>query len=194
MAALERGSVRDYPNRWSASRSLLLPAAWVVVLVADTVSPRVRTVGRWPPLARVHAWIGRLPPFVALPLFLVPEVCSRSGWLVSAWLLIHGEGWRAMAVYAATKLIAGSLALWIYSACLPALLRVRPFATLHAGLMKLQRRLAAGLGHRPGGSFTAAIAWHRARRGRPVQVTGRNAASGPAPATSSVPTDPSRTG
>ncbi len=96
-----------------------------------------------------------------------------------------------MVVYAATKLIAGSLALWIYSACLPALLRVRAFAVLHASLLTVQRRLAAGLGHRTGGSFAAATAWLRARRTL-AKGMGRHALSDPARAGSSVPIDPPR--
>jgi hypothetical protein len=64
-------------------------------------------------------------------MFLVPEVASRGGWIVSAWLLLQGAVQEAMLVYVVTKLLAGLSALWIYQACEPALLRVGWFARMH---------------------------------------------------------------
>ena len=180
-----------------------LPAL-LAVLAVDVAWPSVRALGQrvasWPLLARLHHTIGRLPVAVALPLFLVPEACSRSGWVVSAWLVLHGEPWRALAIYVATKLIAGTLALWICSACLPVLLRVRAFAAVHGAMMQVQRGALSWLrnptsagaggvvGWRRPGRFTAAMADIRARR-----AMARSSAANPAPATPSAPTDPSRT-
>ena len=171
---------------------LLLPPALLAVLVADRLWPAIRTwgmrVARWGPLARLHRRVSRLPPGVALPLFLVPEACSRLGWVAAGWLVLKGEPWRALAVYAGTKLMAGSAALWIWSACLPSLLRVRPFARAHATLMGVRHRVASWSAWR-GGRLTNAMAQVRARR-----VRARNAAAGPASAIPSGPAGPSRTG
>jgi hypothetical protein len=71
-----------------AARILLMALAWSAVLLADRVLPRIREFGRWGPLARLHGRVGRLPAMVALPLFLIPELCSRLGWIVSAWMLL----------------------------------------------------------------------------------------------------------
>ena len=146
----------------------LLPLAWIVVIGADVVRPRVqglgRRIGAWPPLARLHAALGRLPAAVALPLFLVPEACSRLGWLASAWLLLHGEAWRALAVYAGTKLIAGSLALWIFAACLPSLMRVRAFAAVHAWAVQARFAAAAWIGRQGSGRFAGLVAGLRRAR------------------------------
>ena len=140
---------------------LLLPPALLAVIVADGIWPRVRRAGlviaNWPPIARLHARIARLPPAIALPLFLVPEACSRLGWVVSAWLVLQGEAWRALAVYAGTKLIAGTLALWICHACLPTLLRVRAFAAGYGALMGLVNRLSAWTRSSGGGRFRQAM-------------------------------------
>jgi hypothetical protein len=135
-----------------AARILLMALAWSAVLLADRVLPRIREFGRWGPLARLHGRVGR-----------IPELCSRLGWIVSAWMLLYGQGWRALAVYAGTKLVAGSLALWIYSACLPALLRVPAFAAVHASMQGARLWIVARIGHRTGG-LAAAMARLRARR------------------------------
>ena len=175
---------------------LLLPfafaAAFATVIAVDVAWPFVRRLGSaitsWPPLARLRERAGRLPVAIALPLFLIPEACSRFGWVVSVWLALHGQPWRGLAVYVATKLIAGSLALWICAACLPVLLRVRWFATAHQALLAAQLSAASWVRGRATGRFGAAVALQRAR------LTGRSSAASPAPATPSAPNDPSRTG
>ncbi len=121
----------------------------VVWRAASTVLGGVRRLG---PLQRLHVRIARLPPGVALPLFLVPEAASRGGWVASAWLLLHGAVQEAMLVYVGTKLIAGLSALWVYQACEPALLRVRWFARLHGMAQRLRGQIRAWRGSMlPGG-------------------------------------------
>ena len=125
--------------------ALLLPPAILVVLAEEgivrpfaAVLDRVHQVG---PLQRLHHRLSRLPPGVALPLFLIPEAASRAGWLASAWLLVTGAAWQALLVYTLTKIIAGMTALWVYQACEPALLRVAWFARLHARAAAGRQRL-----------------------------------------------------
>ena len=172
---------------------LLLPIASVAVFAADTAWPFVRRVGavmaQWPPLARLRARAGRLPVVVALPLFLIPELCSRLGWVVSVWLAVQGQPWRGLAVYIGTKLVAGSLALWICSACLPVLLRVRAFAAAHGALLTTQQSAGRWLRTNGGGRLAAAMAYRRNAR-----LTRKSSAATPVTATPSAPTDPSRTG
>ena len=172
--------------------ALLLPAAFMTVFAADVLWPSVRrlgsTMGHWPPLARLRERAGRLPVAVALPLFLIPELCSRLGWVVSVWFALQGQPWRGLAVYVGTKLIAGSLALWIYSACLPVLLRVRAFAAVHAAMFAAQRSAATWWQARAPGPFAAAVARQRGR------LRARSSAAAPASAIPSAPTDRSPTG
>ncbi len=125
------------PSRPAAR--LLLALSAITLRTQAALRPVVQAVGRFPPLARLHAAIGRLPPGLALPLFLAPELCSRGGWAGSAWLLLSGYPWRAAALYVGTKLLAGGAALWIYAACEPALLRVAWFAALHNALGRMRR-------------------------------------------------------
>ena len=122
--------------------ALLLVPVLLAVLVQDVLWRPARAiltgVGRLGPMRRLHSRIARLPPWLALPLFLVPEAASRGGWLFSAWLLLHGAVQQAMLVYVLTKLFATLSAVWIYQACEPALLRIRWFARLHASVSQMR--------------------------------------------------------
>lgn len=127
--------------------TILLALAFVTVHAQDTLWRPARELARraWRlgPLQRLHQRLARLPPGVALPLFLVPEAASRGGWVLSAWLLMQGATWDAFLVYAGTKLVATVAALWIYQACEPALLRVGWFARLHGVGRRLRQGAAA---------------------------------------------------
>ncbi len=150
---------------WRALDVLLVAPALIVVLVQDRARPFARRLSSLlhsrTPLGRWHAGMARLPPAAALPLFLIPEACSRGGTLLSAWVLLHGEGWRALAVYAGAKLFAGSTAWWIYSACRPALLRWRAFFHLHAMAAAVGRAMTRRRGD---GRFTTVLARLRSSR------------------------------
>jgi hypothetical protein len=125
----------------------------VVGFVHDVAWPfGLRTghrVANWWVLAPARRWVAGLPAVAALPLFLVPEICSRLGTLASAWLLLQGDVWRALAVYVATKLFAGMTALWIYTACLPALMQIRAFAAVHDAVAGLRRAVVDALRPQP---------------------------------------------
>ncbi len=142
---------------------LLLPPALTVLLYQDGLRPALQRVVAAlhdrTPLGRWRARVAGLPPAAALTLFLIPEACSRGGTLVSAWMLLHGSEWRALAAYAGAKLFAGSSAWWIYSACRPALLRLRAFAWLHGLVAALGRGLTR---RRENGRFAAVLARLRA--------------------------------
>jgi hypothetical protein len=116
-------------------------------------------------LAPLRRWVAALPAAAALPVFLVPELCSRCGTLVSAWLLLQGDGWRALAVYAGSKLFAGATALWIYTACRPALLRVRAFRAIHDAIGEFRCAAVARARRRAprAGRFAALLRRTRAR-------------------------------
>ncbi len=158
---------------WRLTDVLLLPLALLVLLFQLVYQRGLRplrcrvssALHHRTPLGRWHAGVARLSPLAALPLFLIPEACSRGGTLLSAWVLLHGEGWKALAVYAAAKLFAGSLAWWIYSACRPALLQLRAFAWLHAATTTLGRALTR---RRGGRRLTAVVA--RLRSGMQGEV------------------------
>ena len=178
-------------------RVIVVPIARLAVVLADIVWPSLAApLGRvtmWPPLVRLRDRVGRLPPVGALLLFIVPETCSRSGWVISAWLVLHGEPWRALACYAATKLLAVLLALWVCSASLPVLLRVPAFARIHGGIVRNREAAANWLYGHGGERLGAEMARHRDGR-RQRGVSARSSTADPASASPSAPASPSRTG
>ena len=157
---------------------LLIRAMAAASILRSFTWPIMQAVGRWPPLARLHAALARMPPWLALPMFLVPELCSRAGWVASVWLLLAGHPGRAMAAYVVTKILAGGTALWIYFACEPALLRVGPFAAAHRTLGRFRRAATGRL-----------RAWLRIDADASAFMA-RNAGPGPVPARASSPTAP----
>jgi len=169
---------------------LLWPLALGVVLAEIVVWRNAAWLGRAlshaAGLPRLQARLGRLPPVLALPMFLVPEAASRVGALWAAWLLVQGHYRAAAAVYAGSKIVASLVAAWIYRACEPALLTVPWFAQVRAGVLRVRdwalsraarwlrrssrdgspgrfvvqrRRIAASLGRlaRPGSSAAAPV-------------------------------------
>jgi len=173
---------------------LLWPVALVVVLVEIVVGRGGAWLGRglsYVGLPRLRARLGRLPPVLALPLFLVPEGASRVGALWAAWLLVQGHYRMAAVTYAASKVFASLVAIWIYSACEPALLTIGWFAQIRAGVLRVRHwalsRAARWL-RRPGNPGRFAIQRRRAAAslGRPAKPDGSTAA--PVPATASDPT------
>jgi len=131
-------------RRWSGRivDLLLWPVALAVVLVEAVIWRGAIRLGRAVShglrLPRLHARLGRLPPILALPLFLVPEGASRAGALWAAWLLVQGHYRAAAVAYAGSKVFASVVAVWIYRACEPALLTIPWFARSRAGVLQVR--------------------------------------------------------
>ncbi|WP_264713855.1 hypothetical protein [Limobrevibacterium gyesilva] len=114
--------------------ALLLPVALVVVVLEDVVwAGALIVLRRLAELAAIRALataLRRLPGWAALPLFLVPEGVGRVGELWAVVLLVHGHTLSAALVYVLVRLLATLMAVFVYHACEPALLRIRWFAVL----------------------------------------------------------------
>jgi hypothetical protein len=121
-----------------------MPLAVVVVLGEYVLWRGARAVLRriaqatW--IERLRRSLARLPPVAAVALFLVPDTLSHLGFFVSAWLAWIGQDRLGVACYVVTKAVATLIAVWIYQACEPALLRVRWFAAAHGWLTALRLR------------------------------------------------------
>jgi hypothetical protein len=114
--------------------ALLLPVALVVVVIEDVIwggaRAVLRSLVRLPPVAGLNQWMGHLPGWVAIPLFLVPEAVGRIGEVWAVALLLHGHKLSFLLVYALVRLLATMLAVFVYQACKVALLEVAWFAVL----------------------------------------------------------------
>jgi hypothetical protein len=165
----------DTPDRLRRRRfdRVLLVPALLLVLVDDVVWAHarraLRLLGALPALRRAQAALAALPAWLALTLFLIPEAASHVGSLVATVLLVQRHLVAAALCYAASKLFATLLAVWIYQGCAATLLRVAWFARAHGWVMAVRdwgapalRR--AGAGGVPGTGRLRALRRRLARR------------------------------
>ncbi len=141
--------VNQTPTSPSALRSrlvrrigdgLLLVPALLLVLIEQVFWRSARrlleALGRLPALARLRGWVERLPAWAALPLFLIPEFFDHLGGFWATILLVRGHLVSATIVAVFVKGGAILIAVAIYQACEPTLLRVRWFARLHGATLR----------------------------------------------------------
>jgi hypothetical protein len=74
--------------------------------------------------------LGRLPGWAALPLFAIAESIAKAGEVWAVALVVRGHAISAILVYALVRLFSTLLAVFVYIACEPALLRIAWFAGL----------------------------------------------------------------
>jgi hypothetical protein len=117
---------------------LLLPALLLVVLEhvlwagSRTALHAIASLG---PVRAAQLWLGLLPPYAAVPLFLVPDLFSHAAGILATVLLAQGHVVAATIIAVLFKGAATLVLVWIYQACEPALLRVAWFARLHRGVL-----------------------------------------------------------
>ena len=127
---------------------LLLPLALLMVVLEDVVWAgalfvlrAVRTAG---PVRRVEVWLGTLSGYAVLPLFLGLEVVGLAGKIWAIGLVARGYPVAGLEAYVVIRLGSTLLAVFVYQACAPALLRIGWFAWL-VGWVHVARDWAVGL-------------------------------------------------
>jgi hypothetical protein len=124
---------------WTLDLLLLLPALLLVLgehVLWQGARVVLRALAGQPLIKALHIWLGLLPPGIALPLFLIPEVFSHASEIGTAFLLAEGHLVAATVLVVLGKGLATLILVWIYQACEPALLRVRWFARTHDAVMR----------------------------------------------------------
>ena len=128
---------------------LLLPVALVLVVFENVLWAGSRMLlHRLLRLAAVQGlrlWLAHLPAWAALPMFLVPEGVGRIGEVWSFVLLYRRHTVSAALVYVLVRVVAMLIAVFIYQACEPALLRISWFARSVAWLKVARNRTVAWL-------------------------------------------------
>jgi hypothetical protein len=121
---------------------LLLPAL-LLVLVEHVLWAGSRAIlhgiAGLAPVRAAQLWLELLPPYAAVPLFLVPEMCSHGAGIWATVLLARGHVVTATSIAVLFKGAATLVLVWIYQATEPALLRVAWFARLHDGVLAARR-------------------------------------------------------
>ena len=117
---------------------LKIALTWLVALVLlfeewgwQPLSRAFAALARLAPLAKLEAWIGRLPPYGALAVFVVPTLLLFPLKLVALWLLAQGQHVAALALLVGAKLAGTGLVARIYIVTKAQLMQIWWVARLH---------------------------------------------------------------
>lgn len=103
----------------------LVAVAVVVFLVEEVLWSWLAQVtailSRWAPVARIEAAIGRLPPYLAILLFVVPWAVILPVKLTALWLLATGHALTGIVLFCGGELFGVGFLARIYVLCHPAL-------------------------------------------------------------------------
>ena len=144
---------------WRVLRGVLLTLAAIVLFIEEWGwRPLVAMVGRiarWPPFARFEARIAKVPPGLALVLFLVPAVLLFPIKLLALWLIHEGHAVLGISVIVAAKLLGTALVGRLFMLTEPQLMQFAWFARAMNWWIATKQRLKA--------LVDARAAWRAAR-------------------------------
>jgi hypothetical protein len=122
---------------------VLLLGAWLAFLewLWTPLNTFIRRLTRWRFFRTIERGVGKLPPYAALALFLVPMIMLLPIKLLGLFLLANGKRLLGLAVFVVGKIIGTGLAAWIYNLTEPALSRLAWFVTLRAWFMRVKGAL-----------------------------------------------------
>ncbi|MBS0224003.1 MAG: hypothetical protein JSR91_25025 [Proteobacteria bacterium] len=111
---------------------VLVPIAAAIVFIEQTLirylNMMMAAFARWPPVARVEAFLMRLPPWAAVLAFAAPSVLILPVKLAAFWFALHHHFMLAFGAVAFGKVLATAIVARLYKILRPTLLSLRWFA------------------------------------------------------------------
>jgi len=111
---------------------VLVPIAAAVVFFEQTLIRYLNLVtaaiAAWPPIARLEAWLMRLPPYWALTAFLAPSILILPIKFSAMWFGMHGQYRLAITSVIVGKLLATAILARLYRILRPTLMAIPWFA------------------------------------------------------------------
>lgn len=115
-----------------ALQMALVPFAAAIVFFEQTLIRYLNrvtaAVAAWPPIARLEAWLTRLPPYWALLTFVAPSVLILPIKLSALWFGMHHRYGLALASVIFGKLLATAIVARLYRVLRPNLMSIPWFA------------------------------------------------------------------
>jgi hypothetical protein len=96
----------------------------------------MRTLGRFAPIARIEEHIRRLPPILALPLFLLPWLIMLPVKLGALWLIAMGNIIKGTLLFVGGEAFGVAFLARLYELCRPALHRWPWFVIIERILLR----------------------------------------------------------
>jgi hypothetical protein len=124
-----------------------IPLAAAIVFVEDVLlhylGVAMAALAKWPPVARLEAWLGRLPPWAALLAFVAPSTLVLPVKLAAVWFALQGRFGLATVSIVAGKMLATALLARLYLILRPTLVKMPWFLASETWLFAWRDRLYA---------------------------------------------------
>lgn len=126
---------------------LFVPVAAAIVFVEDVLlhylGVAMAAFAKWPPVARLEAWLAGLPPWAALAVFVAPSTLVLPVKLAAVWFALQGKFVLAAAAVGIGKIVATALVARLYKVLRPTLLRLSWYLRAETWLFDWRDRLYA---------------------------------------------------
>lgn len=126
---------------------LLMPLAAAIVFIEDVLlhylGVAMAAFAKWPPVARVEAWLARLPPRAALIAFVAPSALVLPVKLAAVGFALHGNLALATASILLGKMLATALVARLYKILRPTLVTMPWFLATETWVFKWRDTLYA---------------------------------------------------
>lgn len=134
-------------------KSIAVALAAIVILFEEWLwEPLKRLMlafGRLPVIRQLAALIGRLPPFAALVLYLVPVVVLLPFKIAGLWLISQGHSLLGIGTFLGAKVVGTALLAWLFSLTKATLLQIAWFARAYAWVVGISDAAHAWLHRQP---------------------------------------------
>jgi hypothetical protein len=130
---------------WRVLRPLLLPLAAALLFFEEwgwkPLTAWAARLSAWPPLARFEGWLRRVPPRLALLLFLAPAVALFPVKLLALWLIHRGYPATGVVLIVVAKLLGTALVGRLFILTEAQLVRIAWFARALAWWRAIRQRV-----------------------------------------------------
>lgn len=111
---------------------VLVPIAAAIVFFEQTLivylNRLTAAIASWPPIARLEAWLKRLPPYGALAAFVMPSILILPIKLAALWFAALKMFGLAIVSVIVGKMLATAILARLYAILRPTLMTIRWFA------------------------------------------------------------------
>jgi len=125
----------------------VVPVVAAVVFVEDVLlhylGLAMAALAKWPPVARLEAWLRRLPPWAALLAFVAPSMIALPVKLSAVWFALHHRYGLSVASVVIGKMLATALVARLYRVLHPTLVTMPWFLRAETWLFAWRDRLYA---------------------------------------------------
>lgn len=107
------------------------------------------TIGRWPLLRLLEAWIARAPRYMALACFIIPGAVLLPFKLLGLYFIGHGAAFLGISTFLAAKVVGTALVARIFALTKPRLMEIAWFSRAYAAVVRFRNYVFETLHQHP---------------------------------------------